>query len=201
MPRLRFLLPLLTVALFLSASAGADTKIHGIVIPTVEHDAGPELLICSSTGNWWNNGANLPGSYGVAVCRRPQDTGVRHLNLIIPHKVMEALTLIEQSVTFDHNSITLSEDALAAIRVVTAWMAEVPEARLVIAGHTDATGTEGYNEILSENRARSVASLLSTRGVDIGRLDVEWFGESELLVNTSKRDRSNRRVVITPSIE
>jgi OOP family OmpA-OmpF porin len=109
--------------------------------------------------------------------------------------------MIESSVTFDHDSIALSENALAAVRVVTAWMTEAPTARLIVTGHTDATGTEEYNENLSENRALTVATFLSDHGVDSGRIDVKWFGERELLVDTFKRDRSNRRVVITPTIE
>jgi outer membrane protein OmpA-like peptidoglycan-associated protein len=80
-------------------------------------------------------------------------------------------------------------------------MQDTPTARLAISGHADATGTEEYNDTLSEQRARMVGIFLTANGVDENRLDFQWFGENELLVDTQKREEANRRVVITPVIE
>jgi len=191
-----------TLALtFLCKTAEAETVVHGVTIPTVDHGPSPVLQVCTPTGSW-SRGSGHPGlatASGVAICSPKTEGGPR--SSTIPQFVIEAATLIESSVTFDHDSFTMSNDALASIRVVTAWMATEPKARLVIAGHTDATGTEEYNKALSENRARAVAVFLSEHDVDGERIDVEWYGESMLLINTFKRDRSNRRVVIIPVVE
>lgn len=71
--------------------------------------------------------------------------------------------------------------------------------RLVVAGHTDRSGSESYNDGLSERRARAIAEALAARGVDADRLTIEWFGEREPRVQTEDgvREPQNRRVEIS----
>ena len=67
--------------------------------------------------------------------------------------------------------------------------------RIVIEGHTDASGSERYNRKLSEKRAESVKSyLMNNHGVVSARLVVAGKGESELLSGRNPRDAMNRRV-------
>ena len=70
--------------------------------------------------------------------------------------------------------------------------------RVVVAGHADRSGTEAYNEELSEQRARNVAAALVARGVPQAALDVQWFGESQPRIATpdGAREPQNRRVEI-----
>jgi outer membrane protein OmpA-like peptidoglycan-associated protein len=73
---------------------------------------------------------------------------------------------------------------------------EIP--RVVLAGHTDTSGTADYNLRLSERRARAIAAELVARGVPETALEVTWFGETELRVPTADgvREPQNRRVEI-----
>lgn len=73
---------------------------------------------------------------------------------------------------------------------------EIP--RVVLAGHTDTSGSADYNMRLSERRARSVAAELVARGVPESALEVTWFGETELRIQTGDgvREPQNRRVEI-----
>ena len=70
--------------------------------------------------------------------------------------------------------------------------------RIILAGHADTSGTEAYNDGLSERRARTVAAALQALGVDAGSIDVEWYGENDLRVETpdDTREPQNRRVEI-----
>jgi outer membrane protein OmpA-like peptidoglycan-associated protein len=71
---------------------------------------------------------------------------------------------------------------------------EVP--RIVLAGHTDTTGSAEYNMGLSERRARAAAAELIARGVPADAIEVTWFGETQLRVPTADevREPQNRRV-------
>jgi OmpA-OmpF porin, OOP family len=71
-------------------------------------------------------------------------------------------------------------------------------ARVTIAGHADRSGTEAYNEELSQQRARNVARALVARGVPQAALDAQWFGESQPRIATPDgvREPQNRRVEI-----
>lgn len=71
-----------------------------------------------------------------------------------------------------------------------------------LAGHTDARGTEGYNQKLSEKRALSVGQYLyDTYGVDPNRLQLFGFGEGQLLDGDNPTSAQNRRVEITTIVE
>ncbi len=70
---------------------------------------------------------------------------------------------------------------------------------VLIAGHTDSTGGEAYNENLSERRAYSVRDALIADGVDSERLIVSAFGEKQPIASnaTALGRKKNRRVEIT----
>src|SRR3546814_18489200 len=65
-------------------------------------------------------------------------------------------------------------------------------------GHTDSTGSDTYNQGLSERRAASVASYLQSRGVQAARIGTRGFGESQPLASNDTEDgrAANRRVDI-----
>jgi OOP family OmpA-OmpF porin len=67
--------------------------------------------------------------------------------------------------------------------------------RVRIEGHTDSTGTAAKNQDLSERRAKAIADMLMSDGVDITRLDVQGYGSSKPLPGTSASNGANRRVV------
>jgi outer membrane protein OmpA-like peptidoglycan-associated protein len=65
-------------------------------------------------------------------------------------------------------------------------------------GHTDSTGSDAYNQALSERRADSVASYLVSRGVESARLEALGYGETQPIASndTVEGRAQNRRVEI-----
>ncbi len=72
-------------------------------------------------------------------------------------------------------------------------------ASVMLAGHTDTSGTMRYNEGLAMRRNSSVTQYLSGRGVPGTRISSEAFGETQLRVPTADgvRELQNRRVEVT----
>jgi outer membrane protein OmpA-like peptidoglycan-associated protein len=68
-----------------------------------------------------------------------------------------------------------------------------------IGGHTDSSGTDEHNLILSESRAKSVMTYLISRGVKSERLKYKGYGESNPISDNDSQDgrRRNRRTEIT----
>ena len=68
-----------------------------------------------------------------------------------------------------------------------------------VAGHTDSTGSEEYNQRLSERRADSVARFLGSQGVMSQRIITVGMGESRPVADnsTAAGRQSNRRVELT----
>lgn len=104
----------------------------------------------------------------------------------------------KSDVLFDVNSTVLKPGAYVEIDRVARVLVQYPQTNILITGHTDSTGTEAYNQTLSENRAMSVKSALMNQGVDALRLRTIGFGESQPIAdNGSEAGRQlNRRVVV-----
>ncbi len=74
-----------------------------------------------------------------------------------------------------------------------------PDLRLVVGGHTDSSGSDATNMLLSSARAESVARYLREAGVSPERIRPVGFGETRPLVsNDTRRNRArNRRIEFT----
>ena len=124
----------------------------------------------------------------------------------IPEVRALAATIDAGNVTFDSGSAAIKAaeaDALADLgSLMQDLLDENPGEMFLIEGHTDATGKAAMNLALSDRRAESVALAL-TEYFDIPpeNMVVQGYGEAELLIDTQKDERRNRRVavrVITP---
>jgi len=70
-----------------------------------------------------------------------------------------------------------------------------PNLKVVAVGHTDDRGPEGYNAVLSYNRAKAaIETLVSQYGVSRDRLILNWAGETANLVPEKGSSVINRRV-------
>jgi outer membrane protein OmpA-like peptidoglycan-associated protein len=94
---------------------------------------------------------------------------------------------------FDFDSSTLKPGAYAEIGRVADVLNSYPQTTIRIEGHTDSTGSEAYNQQLSEKRAEAVKRALTQRGVDPRRMQTVGFGESQPI---SSSNAVNRRVNI-----
>jgi outer membrane protein OmpA-like peptidoglycan-associated protein len=67
-----------------------------------------------------------------------------------------------------------------------------------VLGHTDSTGSDAYNQALSERRAQSVSDYLAARGVARARIGIRGYGESQPIASndTDTGRAENRRVEI-----
>jgi len=103
---------------------------------------------------------------------------------------------------FDVNSSVIKPGAYQEIDRVAQVLNKYPQTRIRVEGHTDSTGSEEYNQKLSESRAEAVKNALITRGIDPARIETIGMGESSPIAdNTTEAGRQlNRRVrvVIIP---
>jgi outer membrane protein OmpA-like peptidoglycan-associated protein len=101
-------------------------------------------------------------------------------------------------ITFAVNSSSLDPAFRGTLDKVAATLVEYEKTFVDVMGHTDSTGSDAYNQTLSEQRAATVAGYLSGRGVQQARLATKGYGESQPRAsNTTEEGRSqNRRVEI-----
>lgn len=88
-----------------------------------------------------------------------------------------ALTL-KGDVTFDVDSDVVLPGLYNEIERIAQVLVRYPQTTIVVEGHTDSTGSDAYNQQLSERRAWSVQRLLVERGVNPSRITAIGYGES-----------------------
>lgn len=105
-------------------------------------------------------------------------------------------TVTLRGVNFESNEAELTLNAEAILDGVAAALQAAPDIQFEIGGHTDSTGSDGYNQQLSERRAQSVMQYLGEHGVDASRMSAVGYGETEPIAdNDSDEGRElNRRV-------
>ncbi len=106
--------------------------------------------------------------------------------------------LILEGVIFEINSAKLTLNAQQILDGVAKSLADWPEVRVEIAGHTDSTGSDTHNQGLSERRANSVRDYLMSKGVSGQRMVAKGYGESKPIADNNTKDgrTKNRRVVL-----
>lgn len=105
---------------------------------------------------------------------------------------------VPSTVSFDTDSYTLKPALRPVLDTVARSLAENPQLRAHVVGHTDSTGQAAYNQTLSENRARAVTNYLSRQGVAQSRLTSEGRGPNDPIADnaTTQGRAENRRVEI-----
>ena len=102
---------------------------------------------------------------------------------------------------FDWDSIVLPANADETLAFVTENKEACGWNSFTVIGHTDRSGSDGYNDTLSRRRAEAVAAKLQASGLSASALTVSGRGESEPKVSTAdgERNPTNRRVEVTAS--
>jgi outer membrane protein OmpA-like peptidoglycan-associated protein len=103
------------------------------------------------------------------------------------------------NITFATNSSDLNAGFYDVLNSVALVLNEFEQSVIEVAGHTDSTGTDTYNQQLSERRAASVAAYLATRGVLRDRFIEIGMGETRPIADnsTDAGRQANRRVELT----
>ncbi len=101
-----------------------------------------------------------------------------------------------QSLLFEFDTYRLSGSGKEEIRSLFGFLERDPSLELHLGGHTDATGSPGYNQKLSERRCKAVAAYLTSLGMPPGRISWQGYGASQPVAsNATEAGRSrNRRV-------
>ncbi len=111
-------------------------------------------------------------------------------------KVIDRLTL---QVLFDVDKSTITEAGQRELQKAVVFVKKYPGAKIEVDGHTDSTGTDAYNQKLSERRAAAVKDyLIKEAGVDSSKITAIGYGKTKPVADnkTAAGRAKNRRVEI-----
>ena len=101
-----------------------------------------------------------------------------------------------KGISFEHNKSTLTPQSYADMDNAVKILAQYPEVKIEIEGHSDNRGTPEYNRIISQKRADTVMEYLISKGIAAERMKAIGYGDSKPVVDndTEEGQAKNRRV-------
>ncbi len=149
-------------------------------------------------------GAGLGGLAGVAIgsYMDRQERELRERTAGSDVQVIRSgddlILRMPSGITFATDSATIDPQFRPTLDRVGEVLGQYEQTYVDIYGHTDSTGSDAYNQTLSERRARSVADYLSTHGVRSVRIATRGFGKTQPIASndTEEGRAANRRVEI-----
>lgn len=193
---------LVLAAALITPAAAQDVILFKDAAPTADELA--EILFPDRTAS---NTPNIGRTRGIIIHRDPPsqspvaDTATTAAAPATPSaepsNYAESNTIVGFTINFAFDSAELLPDSYGYLDSMGELLSrqEFIDASMLIVGHTDAAGSDVYNQQLSERRAASVRDYLVRQyDVDPSRLRTEGRGESSLLGGYSPTAGENRRV-------
>ncbi len=160
-------------------------------------------------GTYWVT-ANVVDLYGNEAASPSQTVQIRSgVTPPVPVVAAKAYTLqttaeglrvtLSSLVLFDVNKYDLKDSAKEGLKQVVELLRAYPTNALRISGYTDATGSEAYNQALSERRAQAVADYLVRIGkITMSRVKAVGYGKRRSVATNATEEgrQANRRVEI-----
>ena len=148
-------------------------------------------------------GAAIGGAAG-ALIGREMDQKAAELERRLPGAQVERvgegiLITFDSGILFGFDSSDLLPAAQQNLTALANSLEDIEEdAVLMVVGHTDSTGSDDYNQRLSERRARAAAEYLQQQGMQPANLETLGLGESEPVASndTEAGQAENRRVEV-----
>jgi len=148
-------------------------------------------------------GAAVGGAAGAIIGSRMNDraeTLERQLDNATIERVGEGiLVTFDSGILFGFDSSILQAAARTNLSDLARVLAtDSDDYELLVAGHTDSSGSETYNQSLSERRASAASDFLSTQGIPNGQIRIQGLGEIEPLTSNEmpSGQATNRRVEV-----
>lgn len=100
------------------------------------------------------------------------------------------LITLNERILFDFDKAEIRPDAVRVLDVLAAALGKVSTKDMQVRGHTDAKGSDAYNQALSERRADAVLAALRTRGA-AQSAGAKGYGESQPVAPNTLNGQDN----------
>ena len=146
-------------------------------------------------------GAVAGGAAGYYLDRQQKDLETRTAGtgVDVIRNGDDSLTVrAPDAITFAYNQSNVRPEFRGTLQQIAESLQAYPSSAIDVLGHTDSTGSDSYNQGLSEQRARAVADQLRAYGVNPVRIETRGYGEAQPIASnaTPEGQAANRRVEI-----
>ncbi|MFT4600165.1 MAG: outer membrane protein OmpA-like peptidoglycan-associated protein [Arenicella sp.] len=169
-------------------------------IVLVDNDKNEIIAEFTSDANSGKYLVSLPAgkNYGIAVKKDgylfhsenfviPEASGFREYKKDVDLKKVEVgQTIVLRNIFYDYAKYSLRDASVNELERLIRLLNDNPTMRIELAGHTDTRGSNTDNQVLSQNRAKSVVDYLVSHGIDKSRLEFAGYGEAKNLISDNE---------------
>lgn len=140
------------------------------------------------------SGVNSSETRGGGVNNNPYDSNdISLAGLNDPNNLLS-----QRVIYFDYNKSAIRPEYMILLNTHAKLVAKYPQIRMRLEGHADERGSREYNVALSEQRAKSVRSIMGTQGARASQIKTIGYGEEVPVVSGHGQNswKKNRRVEI-----
>ena len=102
--------------------------------------------------------------------------------------------VILKNIFFDTNKFEIKDESKPELQKLVDFLTLNKGVHIEVSGHTDNVGSDQFNKVLSENRAKSVYQYLVANGIQADRLSFKGYGETQpVTTNDTDEGRSRNR--------
>ncbi|MBF9253165.1 OmpA family protein [Pontibacter sp. 172403-2] len=121
---------------------------------------------------------------------------VRLTAILVLNEIVEDKAIVLENIFYDYDKANIRPDAAVELDKLVQILQDNPKISIELSSHTDARGSDTYNQDLSQRRAESAVEYIISKGIDPSRITAKGYGESRLVVpnaTTEEEHQRNRR--------
>jgi outer membrane protein OmpA-like peptidoglycan-associated protein/tetratricopeptide (TPR) repeat protein len=175
-----------------------DLQTAKTMVRSVSNDVTGEFLVCLPSGKSYALNVSKDGYLFYSDNFQLKDTASVKAPFAkdIPLKPIKAgQSIVLKNVFYEVDKYELKDESRAELGKIIAFMKKNPTVKVEIGGHTDNTGSKEHNQMLSENRAKTVYDHLLASGADASHLVYKGYADTKPVTsnNTEAGRAQNRR--------
>jgi len=156
-----------------------------------------EFLACLTAGKDYSLNVSKAGYLFYSdhfSCKNPSDVKNAYVIDVKLQSPQKGGKVVLKNVFYDTNLFNLKTESYPELDKLVQFMNSSKGVSVEVSGHTDSTGDNKKNQVLSENRAKSVYDYLISKGIPASRLTFKGYGDSvPVAANDTEEGRAQNR--------
>lgn len=159
---------------------------------------GSKFKIEVNRKGYFSKDQNLNTLGNTCITTKDRETDFTNDFILEPIIIGKAIKI--ENIYFDLNKYNIRVDAAIELNKIVKLLNDNPDIIIELSSHTDARGSDASNMTLSDNRAKSSAAYIISKGIAANRITGKGYGESKLVNNcgnnvkcSEKDHQQNRR--------
>jgi outer membrane protein OmpA-like peptidoglycan-associated protein len=122
-----------------------------------------------------------------------EENEVRLTATLVLNEIVKEKAIVLENIFYDFDKANIRPDAAQELDKLVQVLNDNPGISIELSSHTDARGSDVYNEDLSQRRAESAVEYIISKGIDRSRITARGYGESRPVVRNAKTEEEHQR--------